>query len=129
MKRMLGDFSTLCWREVVDWGREPYLNLRRGGGNKQGERARVAEECNHHQRKRVSTGHSRMTTQTEGATAQMMHQCPSSTSEKKMMDYLSDLNRQKLLMTSCAEALRASTLCSAKAMEEGLDCHMVPTAF
>merc|ERR1712230_258451 len=56
--------------------------------------------------------------------AMIMHQCPVSTSEKKMIEFLADLNHQKRLMTSCSEALRACTLCAMKATEEGLDCVM-----
>ncbi len=55
----------------------------------------------------------------------IMHQCPVSTSEKKMIEFLADLNHQKRLMTSCSEALRACTLCAMKATEEGLNCVMV----
>jgi hypothetical protein len=65
------------------------------------------------------------TTETQSASAKIMHQCPSSGSEKKMMDFLADLNQQKRLMQSCADALRACTLCSMKATEEGLNCLMV----
>jgi hypothetical protein len=55
----------------------------------------------------------------------IMHQRPVSTSEKKMIEYLDDLNHQKRLMSSCSEALRACTLCAIKAAEEGLNCAMV----
>jgi len=55
----------------------------------------------------------------------VMHQCPVSTSEKKLIDLLSKLDQQKKLMQSCSKALQACTLCSMKAMEEGLDCTMV----